>query len=806
MKKLIQTLSLNISVILLSAVFSGSAEAKVNAVEITQKTAETQIRHLLEPLLDKYCHDECKLMGVTVTVDLANQEEVAPGFDELEVTGKSNDLAPSSGRVKILMNDKVGPVSRTKLLELVQQYLDTLEYPMRIDTQIAHFPQPQGTEGKISQLRERVSKQFKEVLEDLLRQFCPQQCLLADFNLQTEVVNGEEAQYGSSGEFIQDGDTAIKIKDISATLLMDETLSPEEQSNIIEMAKLKTNSFKNVSLTGRSLKFPRPTSFSQKNAHGVGIGNSSDPLNASDSTKNLNSTQDSKSNTSANSDSKTNLESKTNSESKNNSETVNKSNNSNNSTNNNAESNTRQEKFERFEKIERVENGDAVQAELQKFKVFGLIFACSVLALLIFIAVAGFRQSSGGTSIHRVIQELTSDPASEAPVAASSSESSASTKDTSNFALSKRYEIERLLEELSSIYAQQPRVAKQVFSRVLTEEGVEVTAECIHLFGEGIVIDMLRDPSLQTDVTELMEYYAKNPLELDDEHKLELLRKLHSRTIAGKLIVLGNRSSNLFDFLAEMDGLQILELIRTESLTVKSIILTQCDPQKRAAIYAQLDPEIRMKLLAELSRIDYLPRDYIFNVATALKRKRRENPRLNTEALPGSEVLVSLLERTGQEMQKTVVKSLETTSPDSARTVKSKLVSIDTLRFLRDGQLLEVVLSLKHDELIQFLKGTTEEIRKTIFVKSPKELVVELEEELGQVGALSRETYQAVERKILNRMKVMANDGHINLIETNERMFSDQAISERGFLKAVPGSGGDADPTKQGSIKKVSGW
>ena len=154
-----------------------------------------------------------------------------------------------------------------------------------------------------------------------------------------------------------------------------------------------------------------------------------------------------------------------------------------------------------------------------------------------------------------------------------------------------------MLEELTNVYAQQPKVAKQVFSRVLTEEGVETTAKYIELFGEAIVIDMLRDPSLQGDLTELMEFYAKNPMELTDEEKLDLLQRLHNRTVAGKLVVMGNRSSNLFDFLAEMDGLQILEMVRTESLTVKSIVLTQCDPQKRSAIYSQLDEDTRMKLL-----------------------------------------------------------------------------------------------------------------------------------------------------------------------------------------------------------------
>ena len=73
-------------------------------------------------------------------------------------------------------------------------------------------------------------------------------------------------------------------------------------------------------------------------------------------------------------------------------------------------------------------------------------------------------------------------------------------------------------------------------------------------------------------------------------------------------------------------------------------------------------------------------------------------------------------------LQQVVIRNLEVTNPDSARTVKGKLVCLDTLRFLRDGQLLEVVLSLSHDELLQFLKGCPTEVRQSIFAKSPKEL------------------------------------------------------------------------------------
>lgn len=112
--------------------------------------------------------------------------------------------------------------------------------------------------------------------------------------------------------------------------------------------------------------------------------------------------------------------------------------------------------------------------------------------------------------VTKIIQSLASDPVSEeAPVAR---ESSGGDRSDRLGSLSRRYEIESLHDELMTVFAQHPRVAKQVFSRVLTEEGVETTSQYVHLFGETVVMDMLRDPSLQTDMGELMEFYAKNPI------------------------------------------------------------------------------------------------------------------------------------------------------------------------------------------------------------------------------------------------------------------------------------------------------
>jgi flagellar motor switch protein FliG len=237
----------------------------------------------------------------------------------------------------------------------------------------------------------------------------------------------------------------------------------------------------------------------------------------------------------------------------------------------------------------------------------------------------------------------------------------------------------------------------------------------------------------------------------------------------------GSRSAALFDFLAEMDTPQIIEMVKNESNTVKAIILTQCDSKKRQGLFNAHDDATRLKLMTELSRIDHLPKNYIYNVAQALRRKKIENPKLNTEALPGTDVLVSFLEKADIATQRTIVHQLMGTAGGEAlQNLKSKLISIETLRFIRDQQLIEVITHVKHEELVQFLKACSVEVRESILNKAPAEMAADLKDGINLSENVSKETYLSVERKLLNRMKVLANNGQFNIAAINERIFTEE--------------------------------
>ena len=58
-----------------------SVNAAPSTLEV-KKHGEDEIRHVVEPILEKYCRDQCKIIHVESEVDLAVDDLVTPGFED----------------------------------------------------------------------------------------------------------------------------------------------------------------------------------------------------------------------------------------------------------------------------------------------------------------------------------------------------------------------------------------------------------------------------------------------------------------------------------------------------------------------------------------------------------------------------------------------------------------------------------------------------------------------------------------------------------------------------------------------------
>lgn len=747
----------------LLTLFSTSVLANsLGQLDLKLKT-ERELKSTIEPVLQKYCADDCKILTIKAEIkNGSNAELYTPGFEEPQT---ADDLAVDKAEVKILMDEKLGKTRKTRVTDLLNQLFESFEYPVTIQMKSTRFPSEAESSQKISEIREKIRKNFESSVNEVFQKFCPRNCMFTQFELDTEVVSLEESQSGNPSDYIEQNGTALRIDQIGGTLVFDKIIPENDQKNLLELVQIKAHAYSNLELKTKTIDFPKI-----KGEESEGWESPFLQSRPGDLTKKVNENVNHKNE----SNSQTQNEFKSNSQSEKFEKNSHDSKMNSDLKSTESKTDNREEKFSRFEKIERVENGDVLHTEFQQLKWFGGAVSFIILTLLGFLIFRGIKTKNEQLNDYTFKQQPlypTVPPPSYSPPSHPEEDHSNLVR-TSKVEPALRFQIQNLKDQLITLFVENPRVTKYVFTKILIEEGIETTASYISLFGETIVLEILKDPSLQSDINHLIEFYATTPIEISDEDQIKLLKKLQSRAVAGKLSILSQNNKSYFEFLSDLDASQIYALIKDECMAVKGLIVTQTDHKKRSELIREFSNQSRTELMAELAKMDYLPKDYIRNVSFALNRKLKENSSLNTESLASQEVLMSLLEDSGVEDQNDFIRDLQESNPANATKIKSQFVTLETLQYLPPAKIVEVCLTLKHDELLILFKGMKPNLFSTVMKTLPEDLASDLKDELASTLQPSKEQLNAVERKVIHRIKSLASEKIINLSEVNDKIFN----------------------------------
>ena len=149
----------------------------------------------------------------------------------------------------------------------------------------------------------------------------------------------------------------------------------------------------------------------------------------------------------------------------------------------------------------------------------------------------------------------------------------------------------------------------------------------------------------------------------------------------------------------------------------------------------------------------------------------------DTEQLRSSDILFDLLEKSSLADQRALMADLVKSNPEAARGIKLKLVTVEMLPYLKDGHLLELVMGLEREDLLAFLVGSQEHIRDLLLSKAPSELAASWIEDIEQMTGVEESTYRLAELKIMNRLRTLANNGAIRLLDINDRIFAEEHLA-----------------------------
>lgn len=739
-----------------------------------------QIRSRLNPVLHRYCGDACEIVNVDVEVSESFNESDDIGFESIVGAGGGSSVSVTRASVDVQVDERVTSANREKLEVILNNNLRAFGPLTSVRWVPVQLPQIGQADGAEEELKRSVQQKVWTAVQKVIDAYCPDQCVLARVGVDGRIITPDQATSIDQRQIEKDrsGRGVLKIDQVDVEVSIDEGIPEQERNKISNVMRARTRFVDPVQFEISVSAFPQ--------ADGERKARAADPFGLEKLRETLKIFRE----MAGTKEVITREQSTTN-----NTSTATES--SKQTVSSNSTSSAETKEATRATNI--ASSSQSSQGEIQPIEYALYIGAFLLLAAMLIALVMRF---AGARKEAQVMMASATPQRSSAPNALGyesfeQGHANVPNGPPLNMAgqskeLAARARVESLKNELVGIFLQSPKVAKETFTRMLLDDGAEYTAKYVYIFGHMVVFELLDDPNVQRDLYSLTEYYQKSRFAFTSEEEIDLLEALKMRVTANEIRVLSRKQTQHFDFLAKLDASQIFNLVRDEKPQIQSIVLTQLDQKRRRGVFEMYQGDAKVSLMRELCRADAIPKEFLVNVARVLHKKVLARPEFDTENLRSSDILLDLMERAVLDEQHKLMRDLARTNPDAARGIKLRLVTIETLPYLKDGHLLELVLGMERHDLLTFLAGTREHIRDLFLNKAPHELAQSWVEELEQVSGVDEQNYRLTELKVIGRVRQLANNGAINILAINDVIFgTGDMVGQGGMDREVAGSNND---------------
>lgn len=695
-----------------------------------KQQATHQVRNKVVPLLYQYCGTSCQIIDVDVVINEKIPEIEDLGFESTVDLKKNQEYFVENVIVNVQVDQRITQDNIEKLRAILKNHLKHIGLSVQVNLIAVDLPSINQTASLGEVLRRKVQRQVEAAANKVVQKYCPDQCILSDVKVLGNLITPDEAANYDPAEIVktESNHTVMLLEQVQILITLDERMSEAERENIIEVLRAKTRFVRPIEIEATVTAFPRSFEEKQRRRN----LEADDPYGLERLRRMLTLFRDLAGTKEIIS---------------------------------NTQSSDRATSESAYDSQNSSEEGNW----------FVYTVALLLIAGIIFFVMARFNKASQDAKVLMAGMDGHGRGQVGAGQAGELSHGLAKggSLDFDSKEIQEKLLLQELKDELIKIFVNAPKVAKETFSRILQEEGVEETAKYVHIFGKIVIFELLSDPNLQKNLYELSEYYHKSKFDFTIEQEIELLQALKTKVTANEIRVLAKKNIDQFDFLLKLDAQQIFELMADEKSQVQSIILTQVAPKKRRAVFDMFEGKAKVDLMNELCKADAIPREFLYNVALALSKKVLSKPEFDTQSLRASDIILDLLEKSSLAEQKVLMRSLNQSNADAAKAIKLKLVTIETLPYLKDGHLLEMVLGLERESLLNFLGGAPEHIKDLLLSHAPEELSESWREDLENIVSVEEAAYRREEIKIIGRIRQLASNGAISLLEINELIFAD---------------------------------
>ncbi|OHD84533.1 MAG: flagellar motor switch protein FliG [Sulfuricurvum sp. RIFCSPHIGHO2_02_FULL_43_9] len=254
------------------------------------------------------------------------------------------------------------------------------------------------------------------------------------------------------------------------------------------------------------------------------------------------------------------------------------------------------------------------------------------------------------------------------------------------------------------------------------------------------------------------------------EYAREILYKALGQDEAKKVLERLSKtmqSSQNFAFLAKIKPQQLADFIITEHPQTVALILAHMDPSAAAETLYIFPDELRAEVAMRMAKLGDISPSIIKRVSAVLESKLEALASYKVE-VGGPRSVADVFNRLGAKVSKATLSQIEQLDQELASSIKEMMFTFEDIVDLDGAGIREILKSADKNDLMLALKNAAEELKEKFFANMSQRAKDAFIEELQFLGAVKMKEVESAQRKIVDVVQALAEQGVLQLGESEE--------------------------------------
>lgn len=218
-----------------------------------------------------------------------------------------------------------------------------------------------------------------------------------------------------------------------------------------------------------------------------------------------------------------------------------------------------------------------------------------------------------------------------------------------------------------------------------------------------------------------------------------------------------------FSFLNDLDFNQRMLVLRKESISVLTIVLSYLPAKYSSPVLESLPPEQQKDIIRRLSKLQRVSPEVISIISENLTDKIKKLGNTEGEEIDGRGTLADILKHMDRDDEKTILDDIEKIDPFLGEVIRDRLYTIDIIYNIEPVDFQKIIQEVDDTDLVYLIKGESKEIQDRIWSAMSEGRRLLVTEEMSIMGLVKKSDADRMTKDFITLIQGKEATGEIRI-------------------------------------------